>query len=126
VRRVTTNLLSEVQQVPEDEVLCRNVGQFTLMYFDGTDWVNSWDSTQYDNAMPSAVQMTLELERPAGVSGQNQIIRFTRVFQVAGYNPPGTWLSDAATPTGTTGTGATGTGTGGTGTGGTGSAGTGR
>jgi hypothetical protein len=120
VRRVTTNLLSEVQQVPDDEVLCRNVGQFMLEYFDGTDWVNTWDSSQYDNTLPSAVRMTLELERPAGLSGQNQVLRFIRIFQPAGYNPPGTWLSDAPTTTGTTGTaGGTGT-TGGTGTSGAG------
>jgi hypothetical protein len=116
VRRVTGNLLSEVQQQPDEEVLCRNVGSFTLKYYDGTDWVNSWDSTQYDNTLPSAVQMTLELERPAGIGGQTQIIRFTRTFQLAGYNPPGTWDSDATTTTTTTGTtGTTGTGTSGTG-----------
>jgi type II secretion system protein J len=120
VRRVTGNLLSEVEQQPDEEVLCRNVGSFTLMYYDGTDWVNSWDSTQYDNTLPSAIQMILELERPTGgINGQTQILRFTRTFQIAGYNPPGTWELDNTTTTGAgtgTGTGTTGTGTTGTGT----------
>lgn len=120
VRRVTGNLLSEVQQQPDEEVLCRNIGSFTLMYFDGTDWVNSWDSTQYDNTLPSAIQMIIELERPGGTAsagGQNQLLRFTQTFQIAGYNPPGTWEMDNTT---TTGTGTTGTGTGTTGGAGTG------
>lgn len=126
VRRVTGNLLSEVQQQPDEEVLCRNIGSFTLMYFDGTDWVNSWDSTQYDNTLPSAVQMIIELERPGGTGGQNQLLRFTQTFQIAGYNPPGTWEMDNTDTTGT-GTGATGTGTGTTGvTGTTGGLGAGR
>ena len=36
VRRVTTNLLSQVQVEPQEEVLCRGVRALNFRYFDGT------------------------------------------------------------------------------------------
>ena len=61
VRRVTTNLLAPVQPVPGAEVLCTHVTGFTIAYFDGTNWDDTWDSTQTQpvNDLPSAVMLTL-------------------------------------------------------------------
>jgi prepilin-type N-terminal cleavage/methylation domain-containing protein len=67
VRRITRNLLSPTLDSvpPEEEVLCRNVQSFTLEYFDGTDFYETWDPTQMDptanpdNFLPMLVRMTL-------------------------------------------------------------------
>ena len=60
VRRVTTNLLSQVTAEPKEEVLCRGLASFTLRYYDGTNWATEWDSTK-TNALPTAVEVTLGL-----------------------------------------------------------------
>ena len=61
VRRVTTNLLSPTQIDPTDEPICRNVESIAFSYFDGSNWTDTWDSTQQDNTLPIAVKMTLQL-----------------------------------------------------------------
>jgi len=65
VRRVTTNLLSQVAVDGDEEVLCRGVRAVNFRYFDGTTWQDSWDSTQINNNIPTAVEMIVELGLPA-------------------------------------------------------------
>jgi prepilin-type N-terminal cleavage/methylation domain-containing protein len=103
VRRVTTNLLSQVAVEGDEEVLCRGVRSLNLRYYDGLTWQDNWDSTQLENAIPTAVEVVVELERSR--DGQLKVLRFPRVFL----------LSCATTAAAATGTGQTGTGTGGTG-----------
>lgn len=62
LRRTTVNLLAPTINEPAEEVLCRGVHAFGLRYFDGVDWQDSWDSGARDNTLPSAVEVTLELE----------------------------------------------------------------
>lgn len=78
VRRVTTNLLAQVTVEPYEEVLCRGVRSLNLRYHDGFTWQDSWDSTQLENNIPTAVQLTIELDR--STDGQPRIISFPRVF----------------------------------------------
>jgi prepilin-type N-terminal cleavage/methylation domain-containing protein len=78
VRRVTTNLLSPVEVEPHEEVLCRGVRSLNIRYYDGLTWQDTWDSTQAENNIPSAVELTLELDR--STPDQPKIIRFPRVF----------------------------------------------
>jgi type II secretory pathway pseudopilin PulG len=83
VRRVTRNLLAPSGAEAEEEILCRGVKSFGLMYFDGAQWLDTWDSTLVDNILPSAVEMTLELARPgpAGMtSDATPAYRTSRVF----------------------------------------------
>ena len=66
IRRVRTNLLEDNPQDPPDVVLARDVINFTLSYYDGSNWTDTWDSTQLatpsgPTAIPVAVQFTLEL-----------------------------------------------------------------
>jgi len=63
-RYVTTNLLAPRTVEPTREVLCRGVFAFNLRYFDGSEWLDSWDSTVEDNALPCAIEVTLQLEDP--------------------------------------------------------------
>jgi type II secretion system protein J len=83
VRRVTRNLLSSSEPLVNEEVLCRNVRGFSLTYFDGYTWQDSWDSTA-DNVLPLAVSMTLQLNDPTAADPQQAPPRtITRVFPLA-------------------------------------------
>jgi len=62
VRRVTSNLLAPIVPDPDDEVVCRGVVNFSLQYYDGSNWNDTWDSTQQQNALPAAVQISLDLQ----------------------------------------------------------------
>jgi prepilin-type N-terminal cleavage/methylation domain-containing protein len=64
-RRVTSNLLAQQLLPDPDEVICRNVVDMHLSYFDGTDWNDTWDSTAQTgtllNCLPVAIAITLDL-----------------------------------------------------------------
>lgn len=60
VRRVTTNLLAPRVVEPEEQVLCRRVLSLNFRYFDGTTWVDFWDSTE-DNRLPQAVEIDIRV-----------------------------------------------------------------
>jgi hypothetical protein len=67
VRQVWSNLLSPQAQTltPDDEVICRYVQNFALQYYDGTQWVTAWDSTQYNNSLPVAVMVDFDYKPPS-------------------------------------------------------------
>ena len=84
-RKIIRDLLSDQAPNPDVEVLCRGIGGFGLRYFDGTNWADTWDSTEEDNTLPAAVEVTLTLDRPNGPTHNpdgSQSFRFTRVFQL--------------------------------------------
>ena len=103
VRRVTTNLLSQVQVEPQEEILCRGVRALNFRYFDGTTWQDSWDSTLIDNHIPAAVEMVVELDR--STEAGERIVRFPRVYLLSCSTVATADLSGEAAGTGT-GTGA--------------------
>jgi type II secretion system protein J len=81
VRQITTNLLSPVDVTPDTEVLCRGVYAFNLRYYDGTDWLDAYDSTTVNNLLPQAIEITLQLDddkRPGAATGY----RTTQVLRV--------------------------------------------
>jgi type II secretion system protein J len=81
VRRVTTNLLSPQDVEPRQEVLCRGVFAFTLTYFNGSDWTETWNSDTEDNRIPAAVEVTLRLEsNPPGAPDGGY--RLSRIFTI--------------------------------------------
>jgi prepilin-type N-terminal cleavage/methylation domain-containing protein len=107
VRRVTSNLLSTDTTAPtaDNEVICRGVAGFNLRYYDGTQWQDSWDSTQLSDELPTAVEVTLTLDRP-GNSGKPRLLKYVRVFPLSCSS----LLADqAAQNSSTTGTSTTGT-----------------
>jgi len=61
VRRLTTNLLAPRDVQPEEQVLCREVLSLNLRYYDGTGWVDGWDSTADSNSLPLAVEVDLQI-----------------------------------------------------------------
>jgi len=68
VRRVRRNLLAPTFYDLPGEVLCRGVLAFNLRYFDGVEWMDSWDSSVEENTLPLAVEVDLVLadEEKAG------------------------------------------------------------
>jgi prepilin-type N-terminal cleavage/methylation domain-containing protein len=82
VRRVSRNLLSEQQVEPDVEVLCRGVSSFAIQYSTGSEWVDTWDSTQEDNDLPAAIQITLALDRPNGGGTETETHTYTRIITV--------------------------------------------
>lgn len=78
-RYVTTNLLSTMPQEPKAQIISRKVRSFTLRYFDGSDWQESWDSTQLENTLPRAVELTIELQGTT----QQEVRTISRVLAVA-------------------------------------------
>ena len=81
VRRVISNLLSpsSIALNPDDEVLCRGVIGFNLRYYDGSSWLDNWDSTQQSGELPAAVEVTIGLQRP-DPAGTMRTLRYARVF----------------------------------------------
>jgi type II secretion system protein J len=62
VRYVTDNLLSTETTNAIQEILCRNVRAMNLRYYDGSGWLDDWMSEDHLDALPLALEMTLELE----------------------------------------------------------------
>jgi type II secretion system protein J len=62
VRKVTDNILTDEELDPVEEVLCRNVRSLNFRYYDGLKWYEDWDSTEQLDALPMAVEVTLEIE----------------------------------------------------------------
>jgi len=106
VRRTLNNLSNQtMQENPVEEVLCRHVAGFSLMYFDGTTWDDTWDSTQQNNSLPMAVQVSLSLSTSGkNPDGSPVIAKYTRIYQFPCYNQSG-----GSTPT-SSGTSSSGTG----------------
>lgn len=80
VRRVTANLLAPETPEPVEDTLCRNVMSFNLRYFDGSSWVDSWDSSTRENALPLALEVTLKIRNLDSVRTDADGYRLTRVF----------------------------------------------
>ena len=83
VRRVTTRLLAPETPTPEVEILCRGIYSFNIRYFDGSDWVDSWDSNAQDNALPLAVEINIELEMEERDGTEKPPYAISRVFCIA-------------------------------------------
>lgn len=76
VRRTTRNLLAPEEPEPVGEILCRRARGFDAAYYDGADWVESWDSTTQGDVLPLAVRVTLTLH----VTGRDEGYVVSRIF----------------------------------------------
>jgi prepilin-type N-terminal cleavage/methylation domain-containing protein len=82
VRLITTNLQAPRTVEPGREVLCRGVYAFNLRYFDGSDWLDNWDSTAEDNSLPCAIEVTLQLDDDRPNAAADGGYRASQVFLV--------------------------------------------
>ncbi|HSU68523.1 MAG TPA: type II secretion system protein GspJ [Tepidisphaeraceae bacterium] len=92
VRKCSRNLTVEQQPPPYDEeILVRGIESFNLRFFDGTDWQDTWDSTDQNgdlpnpNELPAAVEVTLVVDKSSD-PGVKDVVKFIRVFQLACSN----------------------------------------
>ncbi len=85
VRRVEANLLAQTPADPYEEVLASNIRLFTARYFDGINWLEEWDSTLQGDALPSAVELTVEFDLPAP-RDPTQPYRVVRVIPLIGQS----------------------------------------
>lgn len=58
-RAIYRKLLSEVEESPSTTILLRDVASFEVACFDGSEWIESWDSTLLDGAHPTAVRVVV-------------------------------------------------------------------
>ena len=80
VRRVTANLLAPETPEPVEETVCRNVTSLNLRYFDGFEWLDGWDSSVRENALPLAVEATLGVCSSDTETTKAEEHQFMRVF----------------------------------------------
>ncbi|MFO7959091.1 MAG: type II secretion system protein GspJ [Candidatus Brocadiia bacterium] len=76
LRRTVHNLLAPEEPEPTEEVLCRGVRALELAYYDGSAWMDSWDSTTAGDVLPLAVSVTVLLD----VEGREEDYEVSRVF----------------------------------------------
>lgn len=60
-RGVTRNLLPVMQEEPEPQFLLGGVQRLTFWFYDGTQWVATWDSTLEATPLPRAIKVEIEL-----------------------------------------------------------------
>ena len=61
VRSRTKNLLSPRTVAPDEEVICRGIKSLDIIYYDGYDWLGTWDSSTSENALPEAVEVSITM-----------------------------------------------------------------
>ncbi len=83
-RKITTNLLSSKTAETKDEVVCRGISSFNVQYYDGYNWVDSWDSTTQDNQLPQAVQVLVAIaEDNSGTNADSDTRTFTKTVYLS-------------------------------------------
>ena len=82
LRQVTTNLLAPSMLEVDEQVLCRSVASLNLRYYDGTGWVDGWDSTADANSLPLAVEVDLEIAHHDKYSKEPQKRRLLQSFTI--------------------------------------------
>jgi type II secretory pathway component PulJ len=88
VRQVTRRLMAQDTPQPGCQVIVRHVMSFKVRLYDGTQWLDTWDSTTQDNTLPLAVEVTLQIQPGQGqnsssasaTNAQAQPYVLTRVF----------------------------------------------
>ena len=62
LKRLTTrNILSPTAVDPDEEVLARDITGFNIEYYDGSSWVDNWDSSEEDATLPWGVRVTVSI-----------------------------------------------------------------
>ena len=95
-REITRNLLSQTTPTPQIEIVCRNVHTLLFRYYDGTQWLDTWDSTLHDNVLPPAIEVTIELNRDATTTSSGNFYRVSRIVPLACSKPDATAAAGGA------------------------------
>lgn len=68
VRGVRHNPLVVETEEPAEEVILEDVVSLAAWWYDGEDWVESWDSTVMENRLPEAAHLRLDFAERDGVT----------------------------------------------------------
>ena len=66
-------LFGSVDTTSEAELLAPEVGSVQFRYFDGVEWLESWDSST-EERLPNAVEVTLEFRSIADSEDQSDVL----------------------------------------------------
>jgi type II secretion system protein J len=61
VRAVTRNLLAPIEEPPLYQRLAAGIDSLSFLFYDGADWIDSWDSTTADPKLPLAIKVQIGL-----------------------------------------------------------------
>ena len=74
IRSVTRNLLATVQDQPIEQLLLTDAKQVQLMFYDGVQWRDTWDSTTETSGLPKGIKIEVDfapdLDRHTNISLQ--------------------------------------------------------
>lgn len=70
VRVVTRNLLPAAEQTTENQTLLTGVNSAVISYFDGQDWLDTWDSTT-TSSLPTAIKFSLVVVPRVGTTSRS-------------------------------------------------------
>jgi len=87
-RNTTTNLLATITAEASTEVVARDIIGINLRYYDGADWLDVWDSSQNDDSLPQAVEVSLTVSGdvlPDETEPEN--VTYTKIFILDCYKP---------------------------------------
>jgi len=82
LRQATADLLAPKEMEPEEQVLCRGVVSMNLTYFDGSSWVDEWDSTADANSLPRAVEIDIQIAHNGKHNKEMQKRRLVQSFAI--------------------------------------------
>jgi general secretion pathway protein J len=73
IRAVTRNLLpvTQLPQPDEKHAILSGVQNLTFLYYDGTTWQPSWDTTQQTN-LPTAIKVQIQMAAQPGLAARTQ------------------------------------------------------
>jgi len=66
VRSVSRNLLATTEDIPETQTLLTGIRDATFQYYDGRDWIDTWDSAA-TSTLPTAIRFRIQF--PGGSNG---------------------------------------------------------
>ena len=81
-RSVTYNLLATIQNEPIEHIICRQVRSLNFRYYDGTEWLDTWDSSTRENQLPLAVEIRIEINRQRETSNHQQLTDEPNLYQM--------------------------------------------
>lgn len=88
VRCVTRNLLSTVNEVPDEQRLLGDVQTLEFYGYTGNDWRDTWDTSLTDTNLPTAVRMRLYLA--AGPEADRSVRQPIELIVTCATQTPGT------------------------------------